>query len=68
MSRRLGRNVKRLRRRRGMSQQDLAEAVGYGGPMLSGIEAGRVLPSVRQALRIARVLGATPNELFDGVR
>ncbi|HMU38253.1 MAG TPA: substrate-binding domain-containing protein [Pseudomonadota bacterium] len=56
-----------LRARRessGLSQQELAEAVGVSRQSILAIEAGRHSPSVDLALRMADILGSTVEELF----
>jgi putative transcriptional regulator len=48
-----------------MTQQELAERVGATRQTIMSIEKGRYNPSVGLSLRIARVLGATVEELFE---
>lgn len=56
--------VRVLREQRGLSQATLATAVGLSRQSLGAIESGRAVPSVDVALRIARTLEATVEELF----
>ena len=59
----LGPTLRRLRRLRGMSQRDVAQASGITRPMLSGYERGRTLPSVETLDRLLAALGASLAEL-----
>jgi len=62
---RFGPTVKRLRLEKGMSQKELAEAVGIDFGYLSNIERGRVNPpSGKVVLRIAKELGVDEDELL----
>jgi putative transcriptional regulator len=47
-----------------MSQAELAENVGVSRQTIVAIEKGNYNPSVELALRLARALGATVEELF----
>jgi putative transcriptional regulator len=47
-----------------MSQAALAEAVGVSRQTIVAVEKGNYNPSVELALRLARALGATVEELF----
>jgi putative transcriptional regulator len=47
-----------------MRQADLASAVGVSRQTIVSLERGDYAPSVYLALRIARALGATVEELF----
>jgi len=59
--------ARRLRRQRGLSQAELAEAVGVSRQAIAGIEAGAFEPSLAVALRLARFFGVSVEELFDEV-
>ncbi|WP_179959116.1 substrate-binding domain-containing protein [Candidatus Methylacidithermus pantelleriae] len=59
--------VTQLRDRRislGISQLEAARRVGIARQSLASIEQGRAVPSVALALRLARLLGTTVEELF----
>jgi len=62
-----GHRVAQVRKRAGLTQQQLAERVGVGRVAVARIEAGTV-PSVALALRIARELGRPVEALFGGER
>lgn len=51
--------------RGGITQEKLAEAVGVARQTIIAIEQGKFNPSVRLALRLAKVLGAGVDELFS---
>lgn len=53
---------------RGWSQAQLAERAGISRAEVSGIETGRLSPSVTVALRLAAALGATVEALFGARR
>jgi putative molybdopterin biosynthesis protein len=50
----------------GLSQDQLAEAVGVSRQAVAAMERGRHDPSLAVALRLAAVLGSTVEELFGG--
>jgi len=62
-----GQRVAEARHRAGLTQQQLAEAVGVGRVSIARIEAGTA-PSVTIALEIARATGETVETLFGGER
>ena len=53
-----------LRRQRGLTQADLARRVGVSRQFLNQMEAGRTVPSVLVALRVARELGTNVESLY----
>lgn len=56
-------NLKKLRERAGMTQAELAEAVGVSQPTMAQYESGLKVPSVITAVRIEQVLHTTCSEL-----
>lgn len=56
--------MKATRSRLGLSQQQLADAAGVSRQAISGIEAGLNAPSAAVALRLAKALGCSVEELF----
>jgi len=56
--------LRRAREASGLTQSDLAERAGVSRQLVSAVEAGRNTPSVDGALRLARALGASVEELF----
>ncbi|WP_031440211.1 helix-turn-helix domain-containing protein [Sphingomonas sp. FUKUSWIS1] len=60
----LGENVRRLRKERGLSQEELAFQAGMKRSYLSDIERGTRNPSVRALERIAEALAVAPDMLI----
>lgn len=58
-------NVGNLRRARGISAVQLAEAAGVTRQTIYAIEAGTYIPNTMVSLRLARALEATVEELFS---
>lgn len=61
-------NVREYREYKGVSLRWLARKVGCGTSTLCDIEKGRSVPNVRLAIRIARALGTTVEELWEGAK
>ena len=59
-------NVREYREYKGVSLRWLARKVGCGTSTLCDIERGKSIPNVRLAIRIARVLGTTAENLWEG--
>lgn len=57
-------NVRELRKQLRLTQAQLGEAVGVSRQSIVSTEKGDYAPSVYLALRLARVLGTTVEELF----
>jgi putative molybdopterin biosynthesis protein len=60
----VSRRLESMRRARGLSQRALADASGITRQAVGSIESGRMKPGVDIALRIARALGTTVEDLF----
>lgn len=60
----VGRNVKRIRAARGLTQEELAERSGFSQQYLSDLERGRRNPTIVSLWELAQALGATPVELI----
>lgn len=61
-----GRNLKRLRQERGMSQDELAKALGFKNrSSINKIEIGRSNIPTDLITRTAEILGVSPLELFQ---
>ena len=56
--------MRAARARRGMSQADLAAAVGVTRQTISMVESGNYNPTLRLCLGICRALGKTLDQLF----
>jgi transcriptional regulator with XRE-family HTH domain len=66
LKKRFGRNVARLRSRRNMTQEQLAEKIGVSPRYLRSIEAGTYYPSLPTLARLRAALRGDWNELFAG--
>jgi transcriptional regulator with XRE-family HTH domain len=60
----VGRNIRRLRQARGLTQEELAFEAEIDLTYLGGIERGRRNPSLLVMVRIAKALTARPAELL----
>lgn len=62
----VGANLRRLRARRGLSLERLAQQSGVSRAMLSQVELGRSTPTINVAWRIAQALGVPFSALLTG--
>lgn len=62
--RKFGERVERLRRQKGITQEELAEKAGLHRAYFWDIENGRNI-SIKTAYKIARALGVSLTQLFD---
>ena len=63
MSERFAETLKRIRRERGLSQDELAEKIGTSKQVISRYESGQRIPKISVAVQIAKALGVTLEEL-----
>jgi transcriptional regulator with XRE-family HTH domain len=61
----LGKNVRRLRQAKGLSQDALAADSSQHQGLISEIENGRANPELDTLGKIAAALGVHPHELFE---
>jgi transcriptional regulator with XRE-family HTH domain len=59
----VGRNVKRIRQEKGLTQEQLAELSGFSQKYISGLEQGRRNPTVVSVYELAMALGVGHIEL-----
>jgi transcriptional regulator with XRE-family HTH domain len=64
MRRRVGLNLQRLRRDKGLSQEELAHRARVHQTYLSGVEGGKRNPSIDVLGRVVAALGVDIEELF----
>jgi DNA-binding XRE family transcriptional regulator len=64
VAKRVGLNLQRLRRDKGLSQEELADCASVHQTYLSGVEGGKRNPSIGVLARIAAALGVDIEELF----
>ncbi|MGZ5214001.1 MAG: helix-turn-helix transcriptional regulator [Actinomycetota bacterium] len=57
--------VRELRSEAGMTQSDLADALGVSRQTINSIEGGRYLPSLPLAFRIARLFDMDLERIFE---
>ncbi|WP_437708910.1 helix-turn-helix transcriptional regulator [Sorangium sp. So ce448] len=60
----IGANVRRIRLKRGMTQQELADAAGVGLRNLKKVEHAQTNVGVAVLVKLADVLGVRPGALF----
>lgn len=60
----VGKRIKIVRQRSGLTQDQFAEQVGLSPKYISGIERGVENPTLDTLLRLAKVLGVEPYDLF----
>ncbi|MBA2781084.1 helix-turn-helix transcriptional regulator [Billgrantia kenyensis] len=58
-------HIRTLRKAQGLTQADLAEAMGVSRNTINSIEVGRYVPSLALAIRLARFFGKPVEEVFD---
>jgi transcriptional regulator with XRE-family HTH domain len=64
VKRAVGKRIKIVRQRNGLTQDQLAEQVGLSPKYISGIERGVENPTMDILLRVAKILGVEPYDLF----
>ena len=58
-------DVRERRLQRGLSQAELARAMGVSRQTINSIETGRYIPSLPLALALGRFFGVPVEEMFD---
>jgi transcriptional regulator with XRE-family HTH domain len=61
----IGRNLRNLRKEKGLSQAELARKTGVSQKVISAYERNYRLPSSTFIPLVAETLGTTPNALYD---
>lgn len=65
MRRLVGRNVRRIRKAKGLTQETLAEVSGFSQQYLSDLERGRCNPSIVTLYELAQALGVSHVDLVQ---
>jgi transcriptional regulator with XRE-family HTH domain len=65
MRRLFGRNFARIRREKGLTQEQVEEVSGFSQQYISGLEQGRRNPTVVTLYELAQALGVTPIDLLS---
>ena len=60
----VGRNIKRIRQKMGLTQEGYAELSGFSQQYISGLEQGRCNPTIVTVYELATALGVGPLELL----
>jgi len=60
----LGANIRRLRRAKGLTQEQLAHDADMAMRYVAGLERGEENPSLRYLVKLAEALGTEPGELL----
>jgi transcriptional regulator with XRE-family HTH domain len=64
----VGRNVRRIRQKKGLTQEQLAEISGFSQQYISGLEQGQRNPTVVTLYELASALGVSHIELVRPFR
>lgn len=62
----IGRNLSAIRMQRGLTQEELAEAIGVTNSHIAHVENGSSGISLELILKICRTLRTTPNDILAG--
>lgn len=65
LQRRLGRNLRYLRKAKGLSQEEFAEALAIHRTYMGGLERGERNITLKTVERIAAAIGVDPSELLS---
>ncbi|MFI5430096.1 helix-turn-helix domain-containing protein [Aeromicrobium sp. UC242_57] len=65
LKRRMGHNIRRIRRARGLSQEGLAEQLGFSRSFAQALDSGRKNVSLDKLEEYASKLGVDPLELLQ---
>jgi transcriptional regulator with XRE-family HTH domain len=60
-----GKKLRKIRRNKDVTQEQLAELIGVSADFISQIERGLNSPSFETLLKLAEVLEVPPRDLFD---
>ncbi len=64
MRRLVGRNVRRIRLAKGLTQEQFADVSGFTQQYISGLESGQRNPTVVSLFELAQALGVDPADLL----
>lgn len=62
---RVGANVRRLRKAKGLSQEALGHEAGLSMRFVAGMERGEENPSLASLVKVSEALGVSPADLFS---
>lgn len=61
----MGAKIRQFRERIGLSQKQLADALGIDPSAVCLWETGKTTPTVQNLIRLADILGCKPGDLFE---
>ena len=61
----LGKNIKKYRLDRELTQEELANKIGVHQTYIGKLEIGKINPSVKKLFKISRALGIKLSNIFD---
>ena len=67
MRRLVGRNVRRIRLAKGLTQEQFADVSGFTQQYISGLESGQRNPTVVSLFELAQALGVEPTDLLKRI-
>jgi len=63
-AKKLGKNLKRIRTKKGISQVDVARSLGISRGFVSNLENGKTNPTLATITKLAGAIGVTTDELL----
>ena len=63
-SAKLGKNLKRIRTEKGITQGDIVRALGFSRSFVSNIENGKTNPTLATIAKLAKAVSVSVNELL----
>ena len=67
MRRLVGRNVRRIRLAKGLTQEQFSDVSGFTQQYISGLESGQTNPTVVSLFELAQALGVEPTDLLKRI-
>lgn len=67
VSRKVGKNIKKIRKKKGLTQEELALEAGLNRAYIGYIERGKRNPSTETVAKIAKVLKVSLSKIFESV-
>jgi transcriptional regulator with XRE-family HTH domain len=64
----VGQNVRRIRQRKGLTQEEFADVSGFSQQYISGLEQGHRNPTVVTLYELASALGVAPVDLIKPIK
>lgn len=61
----IGENIRRIREEKRLSQKELAASIDVAPTQYSRVETGKVMPTLKTLVKIAKILGVSVDTLID---